>query len=141
MKLGLRVPPRTIRKYLPKLTATPAGKPRDDQRWSTFLKNHAQAVIACDFCGVATATFRLLYVFVIMEHVSRRIIYVNVTAHPTAAWTLQQLREAIPSDHNYRHIIHDCDAIFSTGFHASVTRLGLEVIKTPVRSPKAKSLC
>jgi putative transposase len=75
-----------------------------------------------------------------MEHASRRM-YVNVTAHPTAAWTLQQLREAIPSDHTYRFIIHDHDAIFSTGFDASVAGLGLEVIKTPVRSPKANSLC
>jgi hypothetical protein len=52
--------------------------------------------IACDFCVVAKATFRILYVLVVMEHASRRIIHVNVTAHPTAAWTLQQLREAIP---------------------------------------------
>ena len=88
-----------------------------------------------------TATFRILYVFVVMEHASRRMIHVNVTAHPTAAWTLQQLREAVPSDHTYRFIIHDRDAMFSTGFDTSVARLGLEVIKTPVRSPKANSLC
>jgi putative transposase len=93
LKLGLRVSPRTIRKYLPRL---PGGRPRGDQRWSTFLKNHAGAIIACDFFVVATATFRILYVFLIMEHASRRMIHVNVTAHPTAAWTLQQLREAFP---------------------------------------------
>ena len=56
-----------------------------------FFKNHAHAIIACDFCVVATVTFRILYVFVVTEHLSRRIIYANVTAHPTAAWTLQQL--------------------------------------------------
>ena len=60
-----------------------------------------------------TATFRILYVLVVMEHASRRLIHLNATAHPTAAWTLQQLREAIPSDHEYRFIIHDHDAIFS----------------------------
>lgn len=141
LKLGLRVSPRTIQKYLPKLPAGPGGRPRGDQRWSTFLKNHAQAIVACDFCVVATVTFQMLYVFVVMEHASRRMIHVNVTAHPTAAWTLQQLREAIPSDHTYRFIIHDRDAIFSTGLDASVSRLGLEVIKTPVRSPKANALC
>jgi transposase InsO family protein len=140
LKLGLRVSPRTIRKYLPKLTA-PGSHPRRDQRWSTFLKNHAQAIVACDFCVVATVTFRILYVFIVMEHASRRIIHVNVTAHPTAAWTLQQLREAIASDHTYRFIIHDRDAIFSTGFNASVEGLGLEVIETPIRSPKANALC
>src|SRR4029077_16029995 len=140
LKLGLRVSPRTVRKYLPKSSAT-GGNPRRDQRWSTFLKNHADAIIACDFCVVASATFRILYVLVVMEHASRRIIHINVTAHPTAAWTLQQLREAIPSDHTYRFIVHDRDAIFSTGLDASLAHLGLEVIETPVRTPKANSLC
>ena len=141
LKLGLRVSPRTIRKYLAESPAAPTGNPRRDQRWSTFLKNHAEAIIACDFCVVASATFRILYVLVVMEHASRRIIHLNVTAHPTAAWTLQPLREAIPSDHSYRFILHDRDAIFSNGFDASVAHMGLEVIATPVRSPKANSLC
>jgi putative transposase len=64
-----------------------------------------------------------------------------VTAHPTAVWTLQQLREAIPSDHAYRFIIHDGDAIFSTGLDASAAGLDLEVVKTLVLSPKANALC
>ncbi len=79
LKLGLRVSPRTIRRDLPKSPA-PGGNPRRDQRWSTFLKNHAQDIVACDFCVVATATFKILYVLVVMEHASRRIIHVNVTA-------------------------------------------------------------
>ena len=140
LKLGLRVSPRTIRKYLPKSPAAPSG-PRRDQRWSTFLKNHAEAIIACDFCVVATATFQLLYVLVVMEHASRRIVHLNTTAHPTAAWTLQQLRDAIPSDHTYRFILHDRDAIFSASCDASVAHLGLEILKTPVRSPQANALC
>jgi len=141
VKLGLRVSPRTIRKYLPKFPIAPAGNPRRDQRWSTFLKNHAAAIVACDFFVVASASFRIFYVLVVMEHASRRIIHLNVTSHPTAAWTLQQLREAIPSDHTYRFILHDRDAIFSTRLDASVVHLGLEVIKTPVPSPQANSLC
>jgi transposase InsO family protein len=90
---------------------------------------------------VATVTFRILCVFVVMEYASRRMLHVNATAHPTAAWTLQQLRETIASDHTYRFIIHDRDALFSSEFDAAVTRLGLEVIKTPIRSPQANSLC
>jgi len=140
LKLGLRVSPRTVRKYLPKPSA-PGGYPRGDQRWSSFLKNHAAAIVACDFCVVVSATFRLLYVLVVMEHASRRIIHLNVTAHPTSAWTLQQMREAIPSDHPYRFILHDHDAIFSHGFDVSLVNFGLEIITTPVRTPQANALC
>jgi hypothetical protein len=97
LKLGLRVSPRTVRKYMPKLPAAPASGPRGDQRWATFLKNHARAIIARDFCVAVTATFRVLYVLVVMEHALRRLIHLDATAHPTAAWTLQQLRETVPS--------------------------------------------
>jgi len=132
LKLGQRVSPRTIHKYLPKPPAAPGGHRRRDHRLSTFQKNHAPTIIACDFCVVASATFRLLYVLVVMEHASRRLIHLNVTAHPIAAWTLQQLREAIPSDHTYRFILHDHDAIFSPGFDESLAHLDLEIITTPV---------
>jgi len=71
------------------------GRPRGDLRWSTFLRLHAQGIIACDFLVAVTARFRLLYVFVVIEHHSRRLIHCNVTAHPSAGWTLQQLREAV----------------------------------------------
>src|SRR6266568_6048970 len=113
LKLGLQVSPRTVRKYLPKRLRHGPDNHATSQRWRTFLHNHAQAIVACDCCVVVTATFRLLSVFVIMEHATRRIIYTNVTAHPTASWTLQQLREAIPADHTYRCLIHDRDSIFS----------------------------
>jgi len=72
LKLGLQVSPRTVRKYLPR----PApGRPREDQRWSTFLRNHARAIIACDFCVAVTSTFRVLYVLVVIEHHSRRLVH------------------------------------------------------------------
>jgi putative transposase len=117
------------------------GIPRGDQRWATFLKNHARGIVACDFCSEVTVSFRILYVFAVMEHASRRLIQLNATAHPTAAWTLQQLQDAIPFDHEYRFIIHDHDAIFSAELDTSVTHLGSKVIITPVHSPQANSLC
>ncbi len=92
VKLGIRVSPRTVGKYMPK---RPPGQPRGDQRWSTFLKNHAKAILACDFFVAVTATFRMLYVFVVIEHGTRRLAHVNVTANPSADWTLQQLRAVV----------------------------------------------
>jgi len=119
----------------------PRGQPRGDQRWSTFVRNHAASIMACDFCVVVTATFRLLYVLAVIEHQTRRIVHCSVTSHPTAAWTLQQLREAIASDHGYRFLIHDRDGIFSPQLDQSVRRLRLRVLRTPPRSPKTNSIC
>jgi transposase InsO family protein len=138
VKLGIRVSPRTVRKYM---WARPAGTPRGDQRWATFLRNHADEVVACDFFVAVTATFQLLYVFVIMEHESRRLLHFNVTRHPSAQWTLQQFREASPSDHAYQYLIHDRDSVFSSALDRSLDHLGLTVLKTPHRSPKANALC
>ena len=141
LKLGLRVSPRTIRKYLPRRLNPGRGKHATTQHWRTFVRNHAQAIVACDFCVVVTITFRLLYVFVLMEHATRRILHINVTAHPTASWTLQQLREALPADHRYRFLIHDRDSIFSAQLDRSIQHLGLRVLKTPPQSPQANALC
>lgn len=103
--------------------ATPPDTPRRDQRWSTFLKNHAAAIIACDFC-VAATTFRLLYVLVVMKHASRRIARLNIT-DPTRRGPSSNCVRAISSDHAYCFILHDRDAIFSSRFDASVAHLGL----------------
>jgi len=111
MKLGIRVSPRTVAKYLN--SRGPRREPDPKQRWLTFVRNHAKAIVACDFFVVVTASFRILYVFVIMELGTRRILHHNVTAHPTAEWTLQQFRKALPGDHPYRFLIHDRDSIFS----------------------------
>jgi putative transposase len=76
LKLGIRVSPRTVRKYMP---INSRGHPRGDQRWSTFVRNHASAILACDFRVVVTVTFRLLYVSIVIEHQTRRIVHCNVT--------------------------------------------------------------
>src|SRR5208337_1223958 len=74
LKLGIQVSPRTLRKYLGR---RPPGRPKSDLRWSTFLRLHANGIIACDFVVVVTATFRLLFVFVVIEHLTRRLIHCN----------------------------------------------------------------
>ena len=110
-------------------------------RWSTFLRLHAQGIIACDFLLAVTATFRQLYVFVVIEHRSRRLIHCNVTAHPTAAWTLQQLRESIGLKERYAYLLHDRDSIFAAHLDASIAKLGVKVLKSPPQSPTANSIC
>jgi transposase InsO family protein len=141
LKLGLRVSPRTVRKYMPGHCVGGPGKGCQSQRWSTFIRNHAKGIIACDFCVAVTATFRMLYVFVVIEHSSRQLLHVNITAHPTAQWTIQQFREAIPADHSYCILIHDRDAICSKDVDQGVCHMGLHVIKTPVRTPVVNSIC
>ena len=139
LKLGIRVSPRTVRKYLN--SGGPRREPDPKQHWLTFVRNHAKAIVACDFFVVITATFRTLYVFVIIELGTRRILHHNVTAHPTAEWTLQQFREALPGAHPYRYVIHDRDSIFSKRLDKGVTDLGVTVLRIPVRAPMANSVC
>ena len=138
LKLGIRVSPRTVGKYL---AGYPGRKPDPSQRWLTFVRNHARAIVACDFFVVVTARFRILYVFVIMELGRRKVLHYNVTAHPTAEWTLQQFREALTDEHPYHFVIHDRDTIFSTELDKAVVAMGVEILRTPVRAPKANAFC
>jgi hypothetical protein len=92
LKLGIDVSQATVAKYMPSRRRPPS------QTWGTFLANHVDQIMAADFFAVPTATYRLLFVLVILAHQRRRVIHVAVAAHPTAAWTAQQLREAFPDD-------------------------------------------
>jgi transposase InsO family protein len=98
-------------------------------------------MVACDFMVAVTARFQLLYILVVMEIGSRRIIHCNVTALPSALWTMQQLREAIPSDHQYRFLVHDRDSIFSAALDRQAAALGVRILRTPVCAPKANAYC
>ena len=110
-KLDILVGLSTVKRYFPRRPSTPGQR----QSWRTFLSNLVECLAGMDFFVVPTATFRILYVFFIIEHGRRRIRHVNVTANPTEQWVLQQLREAFPGDedHPIRYVIHDNDAIFS----------------------------
>src|SRR5882672_828774 len=111
------------------------------QTWSTFVRNHASAVLACDFFVSVTATFRAFYVFVVLDVGTRRILHWNVTDHPTADWTAQQFRMVVSDDQPHRWLIHDRDSIYSEGVDATVAAMGLTVLKTPVRTPQANAFC
>jgi len=139
LKLGIRVSPRTVRRYMP-IGASPRDRTRS-QTWSTFVRNHASAVLACDFFVAITASFRVVYVFVVLEVGTRRIQHWNVTEHPTADWTVQQFRMVISGDGPHRFLIHDHDSIYSDRVDQTVTAMGLTVLRTPVRSPQANAFC
>src|SRR5262249_54545727 len=134
--IGIQISPRTVRRYMPK---DPKRPKVPSQRWMTFVRNHAQTIVAADFFIVVTATFRVVYVMLIMEFETRRIIHLNVTRHPTAEWTMQQFRESVVGDEGYKFIIHDRDSIYSKRLDSSLRTLGLRVLRTPYRSPQAKA--
>src|SRR6266566_4416090 len=111
LKLGLTVSQATVSKYM----VGPRRPP--SQAWRTFLKNHAPDLIALDFLTVPTATFRVLFVLVVLTHRRRRQVHFNVTEHPTAAWTAQQILEAFPEDTTPRYLIRDRDQICFRDFN------------------------
>ena len=137
LKLGILVSPATVRKYLE--TGHRRGGSKD-QRWSTFVRNHPNGIVACDFMISVTASFRVLHVLVTIEIGSRRILHTNVTEHPTAEWTTQKLCEVLVFDHSYKFVIHDRDCIFPA-LDLALKDFGVRPIRTPVRAPMANAYC
>jgi len=127
-KLGIAVSESTVAKYMRRHPRPPS------QTWRTFLTNHASQIMAADLFVVTTVTFRLLFVLVILAHHRRRIVHVAVTAHPTAAWTAQQLRNAFPENEAPRYLLHDRDSVFA---HVATTLEGMDIqeVRTAPRSP------
>jgi putative transposase len=128
LKLGIDISQATVAKYMPRHHRPPS------QTWRTFLANHVTQIAAADFFVVPTVTYRLLFVFVILAHQRRRIVHVAVTAHPTEAWTAQQLREASPEDAPLRYLVHDRDHAFAA-LVATANGMGIKAIHTAPRSP------
>jgi transposase InsO family protein len=112
---------------------------KSGQSWSTFIKNHFQDIWACDFTVVHDLLFRPIYVIVIMELHTRRVAHAGVTRNPTAQWVAQQLREATPWDQKPKYLIRDRDGKFGQHFAAAAS--GIEILKTPARTPQANSFC
>jgi hypothetical protein len=130
-KLGFTVSLATVSRYLPKRPPD-RGK---QQRWTTFLHNHKDAIAAMDFFVVPTVGFRLLYAWFVIEHGRRRIIHFNVTANPTARWVTQQLREAFPDNSAFRYLIYDNDSTFSDAVKDAIGSFGMRAKGTAHRSP------
>src|SRR5271167_4319037 len=128
-KLGIRVSETTVAKYMVRHRHPPS------QTWRTFLSNHVRDFVSADFFVVPTATFRLLFVFVILSHDRRRPVHFAVTSHPTAEWTAQQLLQAFPWDTAPRFLLRDRDGNYGKIFRESATGLGIEEVLCAPRSP------
>jgi transposase InsO family protein len=129
--LGHDVAESTVAKYMIRRRPGPPS-----QTWRSFLKNHMGCTAACDFFVVPTATFRLLCCFVILAHGRRRIVHFNVTAHPTANWTAQQVVEAFPADGGEpRYLLQDRDSIYGDHFRQRVNNMGIRQILISPKSP------
>lgn len=105
------------------------------QSWRTFLDNHVADLVSVDFFTVPMATFRILYVFVVLRHERREVVHFNVTQNPTAQWTAQQIVEAFPFDTAPRYLLRDRDSIYGEQFRRRVRSLGIEEVTTAPRSP------
>ena len=129
LKLGIDIGETSVTKYM-----LPVHKP-PSHTWRTFLENHVSQLASIDFFTVPTIHFHVLYVFLVLAHDRRRIVYFNVTAHPTAEWTSQQLRNAFPFDQFPRYLLRDRDAIFGQDFRKQVQDMGIEEVLSAPRSP------
>src|SRR5208337_4390301 len=129
LKLGIEVSQATVAKYMVRMRGTAS------QNWRTFLRNHAEGIAAIDMFVVASASFRLLYVMIILAHDRRKIVRAAVTAHPTAAWLSRQVTEAFPWDSAPRYLLRDRDASYGSDFRNRVEAMGIEEVLTAPRSP------
>jgi putative transposase len=129
-KLGLAVAQSTVAKYLRTFGRAPSS-----QNWRTFLANHRSQLASVDFFTVPTATFRVLFVFVILAHDRGRIVHLNVAAHPTPAWTAQQFREAWPWEMAPRFVIRDRDTVYGTAVPHVLDAFGIEEVVTAPQCP------
>lgn len=129
LKLGIEVSQATVAKYLRRPRRPPS------QTWRTFLTTHAAQLASMDFFMVPTATFRVLFVLVILAHDRRRVVHLNVTAHPTAEWTAQQLREAWPDDEPPAFLLRDRDGIYGWTVRRTLRDMGIEEVVTAPHAP------
>jgi putative transposase len=129
LKLGFEMSERTVSRLMP--------KPRKDpsQTWKTFLTNHVGQFVSIDFFTVSTLQLKVLFVFVVVAHERRRVLHFNVTDHPTAEWTAQQIIEAFPEDTTRRYLIRDRDGVDSSYFRNRVERMSIQEMLIAARSP------
>ncbi len=127
--LGIYLSQSTVAKYMIRHRKPPS------QTWRKFLNNHAKELVSIDFFTVPTATFRILYVLLVLSHERRRVVHFNITENPTATWTAQQMVEAFPFDTALKYLLRDRDKIYGDKFRSRVKGLGIEEVLIAPRSP------
>ena len=128
LKLGIEISERTVSRLMPRRRGP-------SQTWKAFLANHVGHLVSVDFFTVPTFRFRILFVFLVLAHERRRIVHMNVTAHPTAEWAAQQIVEAFPEDSAPRFLVRDRDGIYGQAFDRTVDGIGIEQLLIAPRSP------
>jgi len=128
--LGIHVAKAIVERYNPRL-----GKPPSPS-WRTFLEQHAHELASIDFFVVPTAALKVLFVLVVLVHGRRRIVHFNVTEHPTAQWTAQQLTEAFPFDTAPRYLLRDGDGGHGREIQRRIRSLGINEVVTAPASPR-----
>jgi putative transposase len=114
---------------LPKRRSPPS------QTWRTFLTNHVRDLVSIDFFTVPSARLRVLFVFVVLADDRRRVLHFNVTEHPTAAWTAQQIVDAFPDDSAPSYLLRDRDSVYGHVFQRRVNGMGVAEVLTTPQSP------
>jgi len=128
-KLGIELSKSTVEKYMVRVRKPPSPT------WKSFLKNHVKDLVSIDFFVVPTLRFKILFVLVVLAHDRRRVVHFNVTEHPIAQWTAQQMVEAFPWNARPRYLLRDRDAVYGQEFRDRVKHFGIDEVITAPRSP------
>ena len=124
LKLGINVSQASVAKYMVRPRKPPS------QTWRTFLTNHVSQLVSTDFFTRHTISFEVLFVFVVLAHDRRRVLHFNVTAHPTAEWTAQQIVEAFPFASAPKYLLRDRDRIYGFEFRKQVEAMGIKEVRS-----------